>query len=409
VTALLPKFKHHVFGRVAVVFDVWVAQFDDVEIPCDAAGVSAALASLNRLQAKLAVAVGTFDVRQEWELDGSTSLIAWLKGRGLTAGDASQLAMWGKRSRALPILADAWTAGRLSTGQVKAVLANVRDRHVGLFAAHEAELVPSLEYLDVGDTQTAMTQWRLKAEALDDHPSSAEPPDQAHMSQTLDGRWYLNGSFAAEPGAVVDIAMRVAASTSDWNRIPAERRADALVDICRWFLDNQDIHTGRRHRPHLNVVVDGDSLTGEGHLTGRLAEQRIPLDSPTLSRLLCDCSLHRVLRDSTGAIIDYGRATRTIPAPLFNALVIRDRHCRFGSCDRPPAWTEGHHVQWYSHGGPTNLENLVLLCSRHHHLLHKPGWHAKLEPDGALVVRRPGGYTATTYPPDNRQRQPAAS
>ena len=379
------------------MFTTWIAQLDDLDVPGDASGVTAGLAGLSRLQAKLAVAVSGLEVSGEWELDGSTSVTAWLKARGLTAGDAAQLAMWAKRSRALPVLFASWAAGRLSSGQVKAVMANVRDRHVNLFADHEPGLVPSLEQLDVAETQVAMMQWRLKAEALDDQPTTKDAPCTAHLSQTLDGRWYLNGAFAAEPGAVIDTAMRVAASTSDWNRIPAERRADALVDICRRFLDTQHSFTGRRHRPHLNVVVDGDSLTGAAHVTGRLAEQHVPLDSATLTRLLCDCALHRVLQNQDGAIVDYGRATRTIPASLFNALVVRDRGCRFKGCDRPADWCEGHHVQWYSNGGPTNLANLVLLCSRHHHLLHKPGWHAQLKPDGALIITGPG-HTHTSHP-----------
>jgi hypothetical protein len=80
-------------------------------------------------------------------------------------------------------------------------------------------------------------------------------------------------------------------------------------------------------------------------------------------------------------ILDYGTSTRTVPANLFNALVIRDRHCRFPGCDRPPEWTETHHLRWVTHGGRTALDNLTLQCTRHHHLLHSPGWHAKLLPD----------------------------
>ena len=117
--------------------------------------------------------------------------------------------------------------------------------------------------------------------------------------------------------------------------------------------------------------------------------------------------MHRV-SDSAGTIIEYGRATRSIPAPLFNALVVRDRHCRFPNCDRPPTWCEGHHVHWWTNGGPTNLNNLVLLCSRHHHRLHSRHWRAELKPDGALVVTGPGGFSETTYPPDARERQPVA-
>ena len=58
-----------------------------------------------------------------------------------------------------------------------------------------------------------------------------------------------------------------------------------------------------------------------------------------------------------------------------------------------------HHITWYSHGGPTRLDNLVLLCRRHHKRLHTPGWHAKLLPDATLEVTDPTGTVRTSHPP----------
>ena len=104
-------------------------------------------------------------------------------------------------------------------------------------------------------------------------------------------------------------------------------------------------------------------------------------------------------RHGRSAILDYGTTTRTIPAPLYNALVVRDRHCRFPGCDRPAAWCEGHHIHPWQAGGPTQLANLVLLCSRHHHLLHRPRWHTKLLPDTTLEITDPTGHVRTSHPP----------
>lgn len=123
------------------------------------------------------------------------------------------------------------------------------------------------------------------------------------------------------------------------------------------------------------------------------------LDGPTISRLFCDSAVHRVVMSGRSAVIDYGTSTRTIPAPLWNALVIRDEQCRFPGCDRPSVWCEGHHVVWVTHGGPTDLANLALVCSRHHHVLHQPGWHAKLLPDATFEVTDPGGAVRSTSPP----------
>ncbi|MGH9110858.1 MAG: HNH endonuclease signature motif containing protein, partial [Acidimicrobiales bacterium] len=122
-------------------------------------------------------------------------------------------------------------------------------------------------------------------------------------------------------------------------------------------------------------------------------------DSTTLQRLCCDAGVHRVFVAGRSSILDYGTTTRTIPANLWAALVIRDRHCRFPGCDRPPDWSEAHHIRWVTHGGPTCLDNLALACSRHHHLLHTPGWQAKLLPDATLEITTPTGQIHQSRPP----------
>ncbi len=180
------------------------------------------------------------------------------------------------------------------------------------------------------------------------------------------------------------------------SRTPAERRADALVDVCRFFLDHQAHRPGGRHRPHLNVVVDLDDL--EAAQAGAVVDGPI-LDGPSLQALLCDSALHRLLIAGRSAVLDYGTATRTIPATLWNALVLRDEHCRFPGCDRQASWCEGHHVVTRAEGGPTCLSNLVLLCARHHHRLHQPGWQAKLRPDATFEVTDVNGRYWATAPP----------
>ena len=91
-------------------------------------------------------------------------------------------------------------------------------------------------------------------------------------------------------------------------------------------------------------------------------------------------------------------ATRTVPRGLFNALVLRDQHCRYPGCDRPPDWCDAHHIHHYANGGPTTLDNLTLLCTRHHHHCHQPGWQLHFDPDNTLTVITPSGRTFTSRP-----------
>ncbi len=259
--------------------------------------------------------------------------------------------------------------------------------------------MPVLAPLSLKELSRVMAEWRAKADALADDDEAAERKRSLHVSKTLDGRVELSGSLDPEGGDVVTTAVRLASSDdteAEPARTPGERRADALVDICRFFLDHQRHNPGERHRPHVNVVVHLEDIEA-GH--GGETIDGTPLDQVTLSQLLCDSALHRVLMAGRSSILDYGTATRTIPAPLWNALVIRDSHCRVGGCDRPPQWCEGHHVVHVEYGGETNLENLVLACSRHHHMIHMPGWHAKLAPDGRLEITGPDGRHWVTYPP----------
>ncbi|HXF35688.1 MAG TPA: HNH endonuclease signature motif containing protein [Actinomycetota bacterium] len=72
-------------------------------------------------------------------------------------------------------------------------------------------------------------------------------------------------------------------------------------------------------------------------------------------------------------------------------MVLRDRGCRFPGCDRPHTWCDVHHVVHWADGGPTALQNLILLCRRHHGLVHPPGRFGLGLEGGRPVFRRPDG------------------
>jgi hypothetical protein len=368
---------------------------ETLDIPIDGSALVRVLALRDQLDARIAEAIGAFDAHGLWDIDAATSMTAWLvSSASMTRRAATRLASVSRRLRQLPVCAAAYGDGTLSGGQVEAIVANLDDSTVDLFAESEAELVPYLAPLTIAGCGRAMAAWKSRAQ-VDVEPT--EPERSLHLSQTLDDRYVLDGSLDAEGGAVVATALRLATTDdTDTARTPATRRADALVEVCRYFLDHQISTPGGRHRPHLNVVIDLDALQeGRG---GRVLGGP-SLDGPTVSRLVCDSSLHRVLMSGRSAILDYGTSTRVIPANLWAALVIRDEHCRFPGCDRPPNWSEGHHVKWVTHGGTTELANLVLACSRHHHRLHQPGWQAKLLPDATFEVTDPDGIVRCTSPP----------
>jgi hypothetical protein len=395
-------------GQVSSILQPLAHAIDQLDLPVDSVVLTETFALVDRLNAKLIAAVGEHDAAELWRNDGATSMTAWLRHHTRRSGrDAARCAKTARRLRQLPVTAAAYRDGALSGGQVQAIVTNLKDRTVDFFARHETELVLELARLSVGDTAVAMQDWARRAHAVvGDGPEPLLPERSLHLSRVLDGRHELSGSFDPEGGAVIATALRLAATgdvAGEPARSPAQRRADALVDVCRRFLDHQQQRRGGRHRPHLNIITTLHEL--EQQRGGRLVDGTT-LDPTTVGRLVCDAGIHRVVTDGRSSILDYGTTTRTVPAPLFNALVIRDHHCRYPSCDRPPDWTEAHHIRWVTHGGPTALHNLVLLCSRHHHLLHTPGWHAKLLPDTTLEVTNPQGQVHTSDPPALRPPLP---
>jgi hypothetical protein len=112
---------------------------------------------------------------------------------------------------------------------------------------------------------------------------------------------------------------------------------------------------------------------------------------------LCDCRIHVILRDADGAPLGFGRTTRTVPSRLFKQIAARDGCCRYPGCDRPVKWTDAHHIHYWRRGGRTDFENLILLCSRHHHHVHQQNITIELLPNGeAFFITFDGKRSGST-------------
>ena len=351
----------------------------------------ALLAERDRIDARIAVLIAEADASGEWALDGAASMTQWLRANTrLRGGEAGGLVKRANKLRHLPVIARAWLDGTLSRGQVEAVLANVNGDVIDRLAADEAELVPYLAPLSVEDTAVVMRRWR---EHVAEDTLRDEKPSELRLSEILDGRHVIDGHLSRDDSVIVTTALRVAMTddAEGETRTAAQRRADALVDIHRFFLDHHHKQVSRNH-PHVNLVVDID------HLDSAETVDRKQLSPAAIKTLLCDAGYSRVVTSGRSTILDHGVTQYLVTAAMFSALVLRDRHCRHPGCDRPPQWCHAHHVLPFPHG-PTALHNLVLKCARHHKLGHRPGWHETLEADGTLHLTAPDGRTWTTTPP----------
>jgi hypothetical protein len=99
-----------------------------------------------------------------------------------------------------------------------------------------------------------------------------------------------------------------------------------------------------------------------------------PVTASTVRKIACDADVIPVLLGGEGRVLDIGRASRVFPPHIRKAITARDQGCSFPQCTIPGTWCEAHHVRYWSRGGSTGTENGTLLCSHHHHLIHKEQW-----------------------------------
>jgi len=202
------------------------------------------------------------------------------------------------------------------------------------------------------------------------------------LSLPVDGMVRLSGLLGVEEAAIVGAALQpLSGPIPDDDRSVPERRADALVDICRLALRTGELPHDGGEPPQLAVTVKFDPLTatfGPGQLPD--AER---VSAETARRLACDAQILPIVLGGASQVLDAGRARRLATGPLRRALTVRDGGCAFPGCDRPARWTDAHHLIPWSEGGATSLDNLVLLCRHHHRTIHDPatGWTVRLGPD----------------------------
>ena len=157
-----------------------------------------------------------------------------------------------------------------------------------------------------------------------------------------------------------------------------------MVRVCRYFLDRGEPDRGRRTTPHRDHGAARSRSSGDFETTGDLV-----LASSQISRLLCDSKLQVIVTGADGKPLDVGAPSTGPHANYDERCSSETGRCRYPGCDRTHG--EVHHVIAFP-DGPTVLVNLVFLCDYHHHVLHKPGWHATFD-----------GTTFTVTNPDGRR------
>jgi hypothetical protein len=207
----------------------------------------------------------------------------------------------------------------------------------------------------------------------------------------------VSGLLTAEDAATVRAALDpLCTPQAGDTRTPAQQRADAFVDICRLALRTGELPDNGGEPPQVTVSVAFDALTGSlGSGSLDTGEQ---LTAEAVRRLACDARILPMVLGGHGQVLDAGRSRRLASGPLRRALVLRDGGCAFPGCDRPPRWTNSHHIVHWADGGTTDLDNLVLLCGQHHVVIHQGDWTVQLGAD-RLPQFLPPAYVDQTRRP----------
>ena len=298
-----------------------------------------------------------------------------------------------RRLATRPAVADTLSAGAISIDHARLVttaLSELAAVDAQIAAAAEAPLVDSARGVDPARLrrESAPARYALIPDAAVSADELAHQRRRIDVATTFEGTVAVSGVLDAEGGETLQTALAALSARTgpDDERTPGQRRADALVELCRRQLDRAELPSLGGDRPHLTVLVPFSTLTHPGPptstrpaATGGVAGSMVGgetawgtvLGPEAMRRLACDAAVSRVVTDPDSQPLAVGRRTRVIPPAIRTALVVRDRGCVWPGCDRPPQWTDAHHVRHWADGGPTSLDNLVLLCRRHHRAVHE--------------------------------------
>ncbi len=345
----------------------------------------------DRSEANSAEALGRFEKSRAWAAEGALDLVSWLQSHGkLSGGAAMQRVAIARQLEQLPETAKAFQRGDLGYEHV-AILSRTAER-VGAVAMQEAEpaLLAAAKQQGPGQFCDVAKEFehRSDAEAALRETNRAFSRRYLHLSEPRDGLVRLDGLLDAEGGATLKTALdRLMPPPSRNDERKAEqRRADAMVDLARTALSGGKLGSTGGQRPHLVITASVETMAGVPGAAPARMDGVGPVARETVERHACDSVVSWLVARAEFES-ETSHAHRQIPASTRRALVARDRECVFHGCHRPAGWCDGHHLVFWSRGGETKLENLALVCGRHHRMLHEEGW--TLQRSGGRWVTRP--------------------
>lgn len=326
---------------------------------------------------------------------------AWLRSVASVSGtDAGRQVRTSVALRELPAVVDAIVDGSIAPEHGRVLTRLVGKIEPGALLDSQPQLIEVARRTD--PEQLAQYVRHLLATwcepQLEADEASAQDRRFLQLRNKHNGSW--RGTFDL-PDADMEVLLTVLEPLSrrdgdDDKRTAGQRRADALTDVFGLALRHADLPRNGGSRPQLTYVVPtswalhwpdpaaralgADALPSAGFVVdldqhpGRdcaTGPWTGPATRTQLETLLCDARVQRVILDDHGQVISLSATTDVITAAQRRAVAARDRCCTTKGCTRPPAFCDVHHLRALADGGPTTIDNLVLLCRRHHVMWHR--------------------------------------
>ena len=329
-------------------------------------------------------------------VDGVASTAAFVRRKVNERGEwaSKRLAVGRALSDRLPMAGKHWEAGNLGLEHVSVIDHATRQLEDPQLVAEVDRILSEAAANGLDPTDLSRLADQIRAQSVPEQAAAKakrQHRDQGlHASTTLDGMMHISGLLDPEAGAAFKRALgfftpappSADASLADPSQFQpiALRRALGLSQMARHAMAHAEGCNGEGGSRHTMLIGVGLDVLTKGVGVGAVAGGPT-LNAGVLRRLACDADVIPAVLGADSEILDLGRRQRITNAALRAAVIARDGGCIFPGCRRPPSWSECHHRHHWLNGGKTALENLDLLCSHHHHLLHEGGWRLTVEND----------------------------
>jgi hypothetical protein len=349
-------------------------------------------ARLDAATHRLLTCIRQFDEQSGWGEQGAVSCAHWLSWRiGLDLATAREKVRVARALGTLPAIDGALASGKLSYAKVRALSrvatpdneATLLEMALYATGAQLERLCRSFRNVQMADEGPTPEARSVRRRLLPGGMVRLEIvlcPDEADLMMRAIERARQVEHSEQQP----DVSAETPEDSSD---APWPSRADSVVALVESYLAGNVASGNGGERFQVTVHVDQDPLAADGVLAATL-EDGTNVSAETLRRVACDCGLVAV--NSAGESLNIGRRTRSIPPAIRRVLLLRDRGCAFSGCTHD-RFLHGHHVKHWLHGGETSTDNLVLLCTHHHHLVHEGRWSVERDEHGAWLFVAPDG------------------